>query len=421
MLYELTTMRIAGTTMGRVHLDQLLAVEPTTLYPVAEPILLKHVDAAWQAGWQPSELHRQARLGCTVTAGTRLAHVAMAADHANRRAAELDPRWIAQVEDLDLPDNNGRRGWLQKWVNDEQLSAFDAVDAILDVIANVVQLPTLDPILTPPGSDRVGAVFVGAPVGAEADPILERIRNLLAKAESTTFEAEATALTAKAQELMTRYAIDAAVLQSSSDVDDQQPVAIRVPIDAPYADIKSLLLQTVAGSSRCRTVFLKALSLSTVMGYPDDVAAVQVLFTSLLVQAQTAVAEAARNAPAGTRTRSRSYRSTFLFSYTTRIGDRLREINDAVYAEAEEEVGAGFLPVLRSRSARVNDFMAERFADAISSPVKGGYDSAGWAGGRIAADNARLHPGDLEPGAGTGTWRSGDAFAGTMPAAIQGH
>jgi hypothetical protein len=41
---------------------------------------------------------------------------------------------------------------------------------------------------------------------------LERVRALLAKAESTEFDEKAEALTEKAQELMTRYSIDAALL-----------------------------------------------------------------------------------------------------------------------------------------------------------------------------------------------------------------
>ena len=48
------------------------------------------------------------------------------------------------------------------------------------------------------------------------DAVLARIRQLLAKAESTTFEAEALAFTAKAQELMTRHAIDAALVHDTA-------------------------------------------------------------------------------------------------------------------------------------------------------------------------------------------------------------
>lgn len=175
-------------------------------------------------------------------------------------------------------------------------------------------------------------------------------------------------------------------------------------IDAPYADIKSLLLQTVAEQSRCRSVFHVKLDLSTVMGFPADVAGVEVLFTSLLLQAQTALADAARRAPAGTRTRSQSYRSAFLVAYTDRVGDRLRQGNEAVLAGVAAERGGAFLFVLRARSAVVDDFRSARFGETVSSRVRGGFDAAGWAGGRIAADNAQRSLGDLDERRATGSW-----------------
>ena len=61
----------------------------------------------------------------------------------------------------------------------------------------------------------------------------------------------------------------------------------------------------------------------------------------------------------------------------------------------EAEQGGDFLPVLRSRSAAVDDFMTDRFGDMVSSPVRGGYDPSGWAGGTVAADQAQLTFGDL--------------------------
>ena len=225
--------------------------------------------------------------------------------------------------------------------------------------------------------------------------MLVRIRALLAKAESSTFEAEATAFTAKAQELMTRHAIDSAAIHGHDQGPCSEPIAVRVPVDVPYGDIKSLLLQTVAEAGRCRTAYMPALGLSTVIGFPDDVAAVDMLFTSLLLQAQRALTDSAKRAPAGTRVRSQSYRSAFLLAYTTRIGDRLQQINDAVYAQVEAERGAAFLPVMRSRADAVEDFMTARFGLLRTGRVRGGYDPMGWAGGTVAADNARLDQGDL--------------------------
>jgi hypothetical protein len=378
------------------YIDELSARPVADVDQEAEAVILTMISYLWAGGWQPVELQRQGRIGCTSTVASRLVSWAMAADHVGRRSVTLHARWVAQIDSLGLPQTDGRPGWMRRWARDECVDRPRAIAAMVDVVCNLRYLPRLDPIVPAPGTgDQPPAAvnFAGtAPMGGESDPALERIRNLLAKAESTTFEAEAMAFTAKAQELMTRHAIDAAMVHGRSRSDDR-PVAIRLPIDAPYIEPKTLLLQTVADATRCRTVFLPELAMSTVVGYPSDLEAVELLFTSLLVQAQTAMADAAKRAPAGSRPRSQSFRSAFLAGYTNRIGARLREINDAVYAQVESERGAAFLPVLRSRSTAVDDFIADRFGTLRNSSVRRQYDAAGWTSGTVAADNAHLASG----------------------------
>lgn len=373
-----------------------------------ERSLLDQVDALWQGGWQPAELIRQVRRGSATAPAARLVAHAIATDHAARRADTLDARWVTQVEGLDLPPADGRPGWVQRWIAAEGLDRMGALEAATGALANVLALPVIEVLLPPPSQHQQGdrgghrpRVVVPPPTaGAQADPVLERVRNLLAKAESSTFEAEATAFTAKAQELMTRHAIDAALLHGTGD-HQEQTVTVRVPIDNPYVNAKSLLLQIVAQHGRCRSVLLSSLALSTVIGFPDDVAAVELLFTSLLLQAQRALNDAARTAPPGTRTRSQSYRSAFLVAYAQRIDDRLGEINAAVYADVQAHQGGSFLPALRSRAEQIDAEVSERFGKLATSTVRGGYDAAGWAHGRHAADQARL-TGESLPASGTG-------------------
>ncbi len=400
-LNETAWAKAAGDPSYRSGLNALTAASFALVCGAVEGLLLQGIAGQWRNGWQPAELHRQGRRATTAPGG-RLTALAIATDDASRRATTLDPRWRAQLDALELPPVNGRPGWAERWTQQEQLGSRAAVATMVDVVADVLSLPPLDVILPPPGSTTAPRPAArGGAVGAESDPILDRIRNLLAKAESTTFEAEATALTAKAQELMTRHAIDAALVEDSAS-GHEAPVMVRVPIEAPYVDAKSLLLQTIAQASRCRAVFHGRVDLSTVVGFAGDVAATELLFTSLLIQAQTALTDAAKHAPPGTRVRSQSYRSAFLLAYTSRIGDRLLEINEAVFAEVEAEQGGSFLPVLRSRTEAVDDFVSERFGELISSRVRGGYDAAGWASGRLAADRAHLTLGDLPADATVG-------------------
>jgi hypothetical protein len=366
----------------------------------AESLLLAIVAQLWTGGWQPIELHRQGRLGCANAAGARLVNGAIANDHANRRSVTLHPRWVAQIESLELPHADGRPGWIRRWNIDEGLDPVQAVTAIVDALINLRHLPRLEPILPSPGEGdqppkAPSYATYGGPAGTDSDPVLQRIRNLLAKAESTTFEAEAMAFTAKAQDLMTRHAIDAALVDGRYRGSGEQPVAIRLPIDPPYVESKSLLLQTIAEAGRCRAVRLPEVLLSTVIGYASDIAGVEMLFTSLLVQAQAAMTDAAKRAPAGSRPRSQAFRSAFLAGYTNRIGARLREVNEAVYAEVEAEQGAAFLPVLRSRTEAVDDFVAELFGELKTTSRYRHLDAAGWASGVTAADNAHLSAGEV--------------------------
>ena len=222
-----------------------------------------------------------------------------------------------------------------------------------------------------------------------SDAVLARIRHLLAKAESTTFEAEALAFTAKAHELMTRHAIDLAVVAASDHSSPDEPVTRTVHLDAPYVSAKAMLLQTIAEAGRCRTVYDSRASSSALVGFPDDVAAVELLFTSLLVQAQTALEAAARRAPAGANTRTRGFRSAFLRGFDHRIRQRLHEINDAVYASVIAERGDAFLPAVRSRDQAVHDYYTRSF-QVRNQPVRTTYDAAGWTSGTLAADTANL-------------------------------
>ena len=80
-----------------------------------------------------------------------------------------------------------------------------------------------------------GAAVEDAADGPEVDPrILERVRALLAKAESTTYPDEAETFTAGAQALMVRHRIAAAMVEARGERRRDAPSAVRVGIEAPY-------------------------------------------------------------------------------------------------------------------------------------------------------------------------------------------
>lgn len=174
--------------------------------------------------------------------------------------------------------------------------------------------------------------------------MLARIRALLAKAEATGYPQEAEALSAKAQELMARHSIDEAVLASGGtaarDGGGDAPGACRIGVDPPYETAKAVLLDAVASANRCRAVWHEEFGFSTVVGFEADLEVVELLHTSLLVQATAAMTAAEAAQRAGGRRRTKTFRQSFLAAYAHRMGDRLAAAVREQTAEAAGE-GAG--------------------------------------------------------------------------------
>lgn len=403
---------LTGAVTGDVR-AAMAEVESTALGDVAaiaEDLLTGLVNRAWADGWQPAELARHARRQDPPVG--RLVAAAIAADLVGRDGDVLHPAWRAQAEavaaavtgTVDSPGD----GWIARCLAAEGRRPTFGLLTIVRALRFGVEVGPLPVLIPPPGSDP--ATWDSRPDGASDDavlsPLLAKVRALLAQAESTTFEAEAEAFTAKAQELMARHAIDAALVWSRAASRDR-PVSVRVPVDDPYAEEKVRLLGIVAASSRCRAVHHERLGLVSVFGFRSDVAAAEVLFTSLLVQSQSAMRAEAASAPPGSHVRGARFRRGFLHGFASRIGQRLAAVNRTVEEETVSggELGgagpgpaagsrrhASLLPVLAARLDAVDEAIAEDLG-ATTQRVAGRkyYDRLGWERGGLAADRAEIN------------------------------
>ena len=70
-------------------------IDARRIAPEAEHLLLESLRDVWSRGWQPAEVHREARRSGTV-AQARLVVVLVDAERAEHPPAGLDPRWAAQ-------------------------------------------------------------------------------------------------------------------------------------------------------------------------------------------------------------------------------------------------------------------------------------------------------------------------------------
>lgn len=312
------------------------------------------VAAAWRRGWQPADVVRIVRRDLDDVHERLLAALvhAQAPDDIPR-----GPRWRAQLDGLDatLPPPADR---------------FSHATAVLELYRLLLRLPRLEPLDEQQQSRR------------PESRMLTRIRALLAKAEATGFPEEAEALTAKAQELMARHSVDEALLSAQAP-DPDAPGACRIGVEPPYEQAKAVLLDAVAGANHCRAVWNEPLGFSTVVGFEADLEVVELLYTSLLVQAQTAMAKAEAAQRAGGRKRTKTFRQSFLAAYAHRIGTRLTRA-------AETQVSDDLLPVLATREVAVTTRLDQMFPETTTTRLRGVSDAAGWTEGAEAADQAQV-------------------------------
>ncbi|MFI0483628.1 DUF2786 domain-containing protein [Actinomadura sp. 9N215] len=310
----------------------------------------------------------------------------------------MDDRWREQLAVLRAET------W---WVDDDEYSDAWCVREGVErgvYVASAVELvhlleclPRLPSMRPPPGTsgdggapstDRPSASTASRDRAREVDQrILGKVRALLAKAESTEFPEEAEALSARAQELMARHSIDHAVLAAETG-DTGGPAGRRIPVDNPYDAPKAVLLTVVADANRCRAVWHRELGFSTVLGFPADLAAVEMMFTSLLVQATSAMVHAGPRRDARGRSRTRSFRHAFLNAYAARIGERLREAANRAAAGAG---GKDLLPVLAARDRAVEQAVDTMFPNLAKGRSGSVSNYEGWVAGRAAADLASLN------------------------------
>lgn len=239
------------------------------------------------------------------------------------------------------------------------------------------------------------------------DRRLATIRALLAKAEATEFPDEAEAFFAKASELISRWAIDEAMLWAGATGQREQPEELRLVLHAPYITQKSVLVGAVGRAHGCRTVRLGAGSGSrtqvlSVVGFPSDLRWVETLTTSLLLQLTSAMLA---KCPRGvTAAESASWRRSFIMGFADEVADRLERDRRAAAAEQQasgaDGGGAGAAGssgarpsvevVLASRAHEVDEQFRRLHPYVRSTWASRGRSASGRSAGRRAGREASL-------------------------------
>ena len=173
--------------------------------------------------------------------------------------------------------------------------------------------------------------------------MLERVRRLLSKAEGAATEAERDAYNAKAAELIARYGIEEALLDAQR-AEPQQAADRVVDLDPPYARDKASLLSAVAGPLGVRAVLRSRRSAGGtaltmhLFGMGSDLERVDVLYTSLLVQAAHALAVIR---PPSEFESVAAYRRSWMIGFSYSIQQRLVAVPARGRAGTDASRGAG--------------------------------------------------------------------------------
>jgi uncharacterized protein DUF2786 len=232
-------------------------------------------------------------------------------------------------------------------------------------------------------------------VNAAADPLLERVRKLLIKAEAAgVTPAEAQALTCKAAELMAKYGIDRALLAERRPGTDRPGDRV-IDIGNPWARVQGHLLCGLAAALRCQCVILPRTGPGTrihLFGYACDIERTDVLYTSLLVQMWQGLA--AVPVPATAR-HPRAWRRSWLLGFTTAVVARVRAAEEQALdqAPAASPGGRGAALVLADRRQVVRAALERAYPVTRRSRVTytgGGYGAGYQQGQRADLGTSRL-------------------------------
>ncbi|MCH7231072.1 DUF2786 domain-containing protein [Glycomyces sp. L485] len=337
----------------------------------------------WKHGWMPRDLQcvfdkRLNREAAGIATALACGQLRQFSD------ARLSGLWRAQYAAMsDASPIEDLRTLLSEAEPKTLPGRWELLLEVLDLLSHLPVIPFVQP---EPGAAKVEAAMSRT---AEGSRVYEKVRALLAKAESTDSDAEAEAFTAKAQQLITRYSIDEARLDAEGDR-RSEPAAVRVPVERPYEGPKAELLDYIAAANQCRAVYSPKLGFSTMFGEASSLRSVELLFNSLLVQAQSALTREGSRRDSYGRSRTRSFRQSFLASYAVRIGERLRESVDATAREAGAEAGTDLVPLLEVRMEAADAKAEEEFPTMYARQATRVTDYEGHIAGRAAADRARL-------------------------------
>lgn len=249
----------------------------------------------------------------------------------------------------------------------------------------------------------------------------EKIRALLAKAESTEFAEEAEVFYAKAQELMAKYMIDQAMIDAARGKTDDVIGQCELFFAGSFPEDRRQIGSIIARANGCKCVYRNAAmgfgsktidgkvwrnwEALTVTGFQSDLERVQMLDTSVQIQLMRALKRWYQDNKKGWWSKGDSHRERreFIIGYGDGLRQKFTAANAAAKKSAAEEKARAeetttaqatdsVALVLRTREDQVKDWYDKKYGTHLRS-VSRRYErgsSGAYGAGHSAGSTANI-------------------------------
>lgn len=226
----------------------------------------------------------------------------------------------------------------------------------------------------------------------EQETIIERIQKLLTKAERTDNPAEAEAFFAKAAALQSKHAIDEIMLNAAAGKKRDDIITKEFPFTGGYARANIMMLDALGKVLNCRVIIVTNWSSNKskaetgrVHGFRSDIERLEILFSSLMIQATRQLKPWAKEHTYSHQTAAQKYqaRKSFLIGFGLGAAQKLKE---AMTEVVDSTPGSGL--VLVDRKDQVDRHVDDSYGKLGTTSTKRDYAAEGH--GRRAGRNADL-------------------------------
>ena len=216
--------------------------------------------------------------------------------------------------------------------------------------------------------------------------MIERIRKLFAKAESTTSEHEKDALLSKAYDLLAKHGIEEALARGADDTEAETVTVWEFRPKGSYKLDQMILIGAVASALHCQTV-RRGQDVAYVYGVKRHLDRIEMLGGFLVAYMLGNLATL--KPPYGVH--ATTYRKSAMAAFASVVGSRLREAESKAKEESSDAAGAEIVLVSDARKAEQAMRAAHPRAKSSQRRVSSaGYGEGSAHGNRVDLGGASL-------------------------------